>query len=195
MVKQARFQSGVTTVEEPLFKLNNLNSYTQITSTYSCFQSPQNDTVDSPVTESIFLQLDDLQCFEVVHRQYESKGIIFDNCIAIEPSNPAFPAHSGAIVLMSSPHSGLLEATFVNPVNSVRAFVTSSQRLVLSAYDETRQLLSKAILPSGNLANSDSILVANTLLSVSADNIHSVRFHAFNGQFTVDDLSFCYSHC
>lgn len=192
MVKQASFRSGVTTVEEPLLKLNNLNSYSQITSTYSCFQSTQNDTIDFPVNQSIFLQLDDLQCFEVVHRQYESKGIIFDNCIAIEPSNPAFPAHSGTIVLMSSPHSGLLEATFVNPVNSVRAFVTSSQRLVLSAYDRDRQLLNQVILPSGNLANSDSSLAANTLLSVSANNIHSVRFHAFNAQFTIDDLSFCY---
>ncbi len=192
MVKQASFRSGVTTVEDPFFKLNNRNSYTKITSTYSCFQCPQNDTVDSPVTESIFLQLDDLQCFEVVHRQYESKGIIFDNCIAIEPSNPAFPAHSGVILLMSSHHSGLLEATFINPVNSVSAFVTSSQRLVLSAYDGSRQLLNKAVLPSGNLANSDSILAPNTLLSVSANNIHSVRFHAFDGQFTVDDLSFCY---
>ena len=192
MVKQASFQSGVTTVEEPFFKLDNLNSYSQITSTYSCFQSPQNDTVDSPITECVFLQLDNLQCFEVVDLQYESRGVIFNNCIAIEPSNPAFPTHSGAIVLMGSPHSGLLEATFVNPVNSVSAFVTSSQRLVLSAYDRSRQLLNQTILPSGNLANSDSILAANTLLSVSADNIHSVRFYAFDGQFTIDDLSFCY---
>ncbi|MGB3754934.1 MAG: hypothetical protein WBA07_00985 [Rivularia sp. (in: cyanobacteria)] len=192
MVKQASFQSGVTTVEEPFFKLDNLNSFSQITSTYSSSQRPQNDTVDSSVTKCTFLQLDDLQCFEVVDLQYESRGIIFDNCIAIEPSNPAFPPHSGAIVLMSSPHSGLLEATFVNPVNSVSAFITSSQRLVLSAYDESRQLLNQTILPSGNLANSDSIIAANTLLSVSADNIHSVRFYAFNGQFTVDDLSFCY---
>lgn len=192
MVKQASFRSGVTTVEEPLFKLNNHYSYSQITSTYSCFQSKQNDTIDFSVHQSIFLQFDDLQCFEVVHRQYENKGIIFDNCIAIEPSNPAFPAHSGAIVLMSSPHSGFLEATFVNPVNLFSAFVTSSQRLILSAYDRDRQLLNQAILPSGNLANSDSSLAANTLLSVGADNIHSVSFHAFNAQFTIDDLSFCY---
>lgn len=192
MVKQASFRSGVTTLEEPFFKPNNPNSYTQIQSTYSCFQSRQNNTVDSAVTQSIFLQLEDLQCFEIVHRQYESKGIIFDNCIAIEPSNPAFPAHSGVIVLMSSPHSGFLEATFVNPVNQVNAFVTSSQRLMLSAYDKSRQLLNQVILPSGNLANSDSTIDPNTLLSVSADNIHSIRFHAFDGQFTVDDLSFCY---
>jgi len=193
MVKQASFQSGVTTLEEPFFKLDNLNSYSQsFTSSYSSFKSPENDTVNSSVTECIFPPLENLKCFEVVERQYESKGVIFDNCIAIEPSNPAFPTHSGVIVLMSSPKSGLLEATFVNPVNLVSAFVTSSQRLVLSAYDESRQLLAQAILPSGNLANSDSALAPNTLLSVSANNIHSVSFHAFDGQFTVDDLSFCY---
>jgi len=63
---------------------------------------------------------------------------------------------------------------------------------VLSAYDASRQLLSQSILPCGNLANSDSGLAPNTLLSVSAKNIHSVSFHAMKGQFTVDDFSFCY---
>lgn len=193
MVKQASFQSGVKTLEEPFFKLDNLNSYSQnFTSTYSSSQHRHNYTADSPINECIFLPLDNLKCFEVVERQYESKGVIFDSCIAIEPSNPAFPTHSGAIVLMSSSRKGLLEASFLNPVNLVSAFVTSSQRLVLSAYDASRQLLSQAILPSGNLANSDSGLAPNTLLSVSAKNIHSVSFHAFDGQFTVDDLSFCY---
>ncbi|AFY53608.1 hypothetical protein Riv7116_1034 [Rivularia sp. PCC 7116] len=193
MVKQASFQSGVTTVEEPFFKLDNLNSYSQsFTSKYANLQCSQNHTTNTPVAECTFLQLDNLQCFEVVDRQYESKGVLFSNCIAIEPSNPAFPPHSGLIVLMSSPKSGLLEATFVNPVHSVSAFVTSSQRLMLSAYDESRQLLDRAILPSGNLANSDSSLAPNTLLSVTAQNIHSICFHAFEAQFTVDDLSFSY---
>lgn len=193
MVKQANFQSGVTTLEEPIFKLDNLNSYSQsFTSTYSSFQCPQNDTVDSPVSECILLQLDNLKCFEVVEHQYESRGVIFNNCIAIEPSNPAFPPHSGVVVLMGSPKSGLLEATFVRPVNLVSAFVTSSQQLVLSAYNRDRQLLNEAILPCGNLANSDSTVAPNTLLTVSADDIYSVSFRAFYGQFTVDDLSFCY---
>jgi len=193
MVKQASFQSGVITLEEPFFKLHNLNSYSQsFTSSYPSSEVRQNYTVDSSVTECILLSLDNLKCFEVVERQYESKGVIFDSCIAIEPSNPAFPTHSGAMVLMSSSKKGLLEVSFVNPVNLVSAFVTSSQRLVLSAYDASRQLLSQALLPSGNLANSDSGLAPNTLLSVSAKNIHYVSFHAMKGQFTVDDLSFCY---
>lgn len=193
MVKQANFQSGVPTLEEPFFKLGKLSSYSQsYTSAYSNFQCPQNDTINSSLKECIFLQFENLKCFEVVERQYESKGVIFNNCIAIEPSNPAFPPHSGAVVLMGSPKSGLLEATFIRPVNSVSAFVTSSQRLVLSAYDGDRQLLSQAILPSANLANSKEAIAPNTLLSVLAENIHYVSFRAFDGQFTVDDFSFCY---
>ncbi|MEL6162606.1 MAG: hypothetical protein AAFR37_02175 [Cyanobacteria bacterium J06628_3] len=168
--------------------------FKSFTSSYSSSQCQQkhNYTVDSSVTEYIFLSLDNLKCFEIVDRQYESKGVIFDSCIAIEPSNPAFPTHSGSIVLMSSSRKGLLEVSFVNPVNFVSAFVTSSQRLVLSAYDASRQLLNREILPSGNLANSDSGLAPNASLSVSAKNIHYVTFHAMKGQFTVDDLSFCY---
>lgn len=193
MVKQAYIRSGVPTLGEPFFKLDSLNSYSRsYTSTYSGFQCPQNDTSLSCVNECIFLQLDNLKCFEVVKNQYENQGVIFHNCIAIEPSNPAFPPHSGTLVLMGSPESGLLSATFVRPVNFVSAFVTSSQRLVLSAYDESHQLLNQAVLPSGNLANSDSVVAPNALLSVSADNIHYVSFRAFDGQFTVDDLSFCY---
>jgi hypothetical protein len=193
MVKQANLRSGVPTLEEPFFKLDNLNNFSQsYTSTYSSYKCPQNDTSNSPVAECIFLQLDNLKCFEVVEHQYESKGVIFHNCIAIQPSNPAFPAHSGVVVLMGSPKSGLLEATFIRPVNSVSAFVTSSQRLIMSAYDRDRQVLNQAVLPTGNLANSDSGIAPNTLLSVSGDNIHSVSFRAFDGQFTVDDLSFCY---
>lgn len=196
MVKQAYIRSGVSTLEEPFFKLDNLNSYSQnCTSTYSSyssFKNPQNDTRNPPVAECISLQLDNLKCFEVVERQYESRGVIFHNCIAIEPSNPAFQHHSGVVVLMGSPKSGLLEASFLRPVNSVSAFVTSCQRLVLSAYDDDGQLLNQAVLPAGNPAECNSGIAPNTLLSVSADNIHSVSFRAFDSQFTVDDLSFCY---
>ncbi len=193
MVKQACIRSGVSTLEEPFFKLDNPNSYSQsYESAYSSFSLPQNDIINCPGRECILLHLENLKCFEVVEHQYESKGVIFDNCIAIEPSNPAFPPHSGAVVLMGSPKSGLLEASFVRPVNFISAFVTSSQRLVLSAYDQSRQLLNQAVLPSGNLANSEEGVAPNTLLSISANNIHYVSFCAFDGQFTVDDFSFCY---
>ncbi|MBE9005731.1 hypothetical protein IQ259_11905 [Fortiea sp. LEGE XX443] len=139
----------------------------------------------------VCLNLEDLKCFESVECQYERWGVIFQNSIAIQPSNPAFPTHSGQIVLMGSPKSGFLEASFIHPVNYVSAYVTSSQRLVMSAYDRDRQLLRQTVLSGANLANSDSVVPPNTLLSVSAKNIHSVTFCAFDGQFTLDDFRFC----
>ncbi|MDF5709644.1 MAG: hypothetical protein PUP90_18765 [Nostoc sp. S4] len=139
----------------------------------------------------ICLDLEDLKCFEAVECQYERWGVIFHNSLAIQPSNPAFPSHSGLTVLIGAPKSGFLEATFLHPVNSVSAFVTSSQRLVLSAYDRDRQLLGQTILPGANLANSDSGISPNTLLSISGNNIYSVTFCAFDGQFTLDEFRFC----
>ncbi|QLE56803.1 hypothetical protein [Nostoc sp. TCL26-01] len=137
------------------------------------------------------LNLEDLKCFEVVERQYEDWGVVFHNSIAIQPSNPAFMTTSGLTVLMGAPKSGFLEAKFLRPVNWVSACVTSSQRLVLSAYDSDRQPIAQTLLPSANLANSDSALPPNTLLSIKANNIHSVTFSAFDGQFTLHDFRFC----
>ena len=137
------------------------------------------------------LKLENLKCFEKVEHQFQESGVIFRNCMAIQPSNPAFPLRSASVVLMGSPQSGLLEASFLNPVKSVSAFITSSQRLILSAYDCDRQLLAQSVLQSANLANSDSGVSPNTLLFVRANNIHSVTFCAFDGQFTVDGFSFC----
>jgi hypothetical protein len=141
----------------------------------------------------VCLNLEDLKCFESVKNQYEKFGVIFHNCIAIQPSNPAFPSHSGLMVLMGAPKSGFLEASFVRPVHSVSTYVTSSQRLVLSAYDGNRQLLTQEILPGANLANTDSAIPPNKLLTVRANNIHSVTFCAFDGQFTLDDFTFVLS--
>ncbi|MEH2433929.1 MAG: hypothetical protein V7K25_06700 [Nostoc sp.] len=143
------------------------------------------------VPTCICLDLQDLKCFEPVERQYERWGVIFHNSIAIQPSNPAFPAYSGLTVLMGAPKSGFLEATFLHPVNSVSAFVTSSQRLVLSAYDRDRQLIAQTVLASANLANSDSAISPNSLLSITGNNIYSVTFCAFDGQFTLDNFRFC----
>ncbi|BAZ17227.1 hypothetical protein NIES4071_91050 [Calothrix sp. NIES-4071] len=139
----------------------------------------------------VCLNLETLKCFEVVERQYEDLGVIFSNCIAIQPSNPAFPSHSGAVVLMGAPKGGFLEVAFVRPVNIVKALVTSSQRLLLSAYNRERKIVAQEVLPVGNLANSDSALPPNKQLKVKAEEISSITFCAFDGQFTLDNFSFC----
>jgi hypothetical protein len=209
MVKQATLQSNqVPTFEDAKLALDNFDRQNQVMASAEGGSSPNGDaarttiagrgqleevfdTTNIPVPSCICLSLEDLKCFEAVERQYEDWGVIFQNSLAIQPSNPAFPTYSGLTVLMGSPKGGFLEATFLRPVNWVSALVTSSQRLVLSAYDGDRQLLCQTILPEANLANSDSAIPPNTLLSVTANQIHSVTFCAFDGQFTLDNFRFC----
>lgn len=193
MVTQATLQSNeLPTIEEAKFALDKFNLQSEIKA--SAWGDQVESAVDADraiVSTCICLDLEDLKSFEAVECQYERQGVIFHNSIAIQPSNPAFPTYSGLIVLMGAPKSGFLEATFLRPVNLVSAFVTSSQRLVLSAYDRDRQLLTQTALPSANLANSDSTISPNTLLSISVNNIYSVTFCAFDGQFTLDNFRFC----
>lgn len=155
-----------------------------------CRQTGTESDLLVSVPAYVYLNLEDLKCFEVVDRQFQSWGVIFHNCIAIHPSNPAFPAHSGATVLMGAPKTGWLEVTFLQPVCFVKAYVTTSQRLVLSVYDRDNQRLTQAEIPGPNLAGSDSEIPPNTPVSVKANNIHRIAFCAFDSQFTLDDLSF-----
>lgn len=194
VVKQASLQSQTKqTIEDQNFSLHNFEFSSKIVDYASQGQTEQEvDSAVVAVPTCIYLNLEDLRCFEAVERQYEQWGVVFNNCIAIQPSNPAFPTHSGLVVLMGARKNESLEATFLRPVHFVSAFVTSSQRLVLSAYNRDHQLLTQTVLPGANLANSDSTVPPNTLLSLSANEIHRVTFCAFDGQFTIDDFSFCY---
>lgn len=209
MVKQSFFESDTDTLLRFSQHLNQLQSQDSIgLSSFEApfvdgYLNPQPSVIadvpdrgdDSDATSSgancVCLNLETLKCFEVVERQYEELGVIFCNCIAIQPSNPAFPTHSGSVVLMGAPKGGFLEVAFARPVNIVKALVTSSQRLVLSAYNRERKIVAQAVLPVGNLANSDSVLSPNTQLKVKADEIYSISFCAFDGQFTLDNFSFC----
>jgi hypothetical protein len=195
MGKQACLQSNQRPkFEDRQFTLGHFDIQNQtIDSTFqSQMQAAAGSSEKVAIPNCIYLNLENLKCFEVVKRQYEQWDVIFDNCIAIQPSNPAFPTHSGQVVLMAAPKSGYLEVTFLRPVQFVSAFITSSQRLVLSAYNRDRQLLAQTVLSGANLANSDSAVPPNTLLSVKASDIHRVTFCAFDGQFTIDGFSFCF---
>lgn len=138
----------------------------------------------------INLNFEDLMCFEVVDRQFQKWGVTFNNCIAIRPSNPAFPAHSGSTVLMGAPKSGWLEAVFRHPVKSVSAVVTTSQKLVLTAYNQDNQPLREVEISEANLAGSDSSIPPNMVLTVSEAEICRVTYCAFDGQFILDDFKF-----
>jgi hypothetical protein len=194
VVKQATLETDkLPQFEDCTFVRNQSDVPKQIVA--SVKRSQSDEGIDISTTDAltcVCLNLEDLKCFETVEHQYEHWGVIFSNSLAIQPSNPAFPTNSGLTVLMGAPRSGFLEAKFLRPVSKVSACVTSSQRLLMSAYDRDRQLLAQNVLPSANLANSDSALPPNTLISVTSQNIYSVSFCAFDGQFTLSEFSFCF---
>jgi hypothetical protein len=138
------------------------------------------------------LDVEDLECFEVVNDQFADLGVTFTNAVALTPSNPSYPPHSGTKVLMGAPKSGWLEATFLRPVQFVGAFVTSSRCAVLAAFDSNNQPIAQSKSPAANLAGSDSKVPANVQLSLSGKDIRRVRFYSFDGQMTVDDFSFSF---
>jgi hypothetical protein len=187
MVKQGSLQANTfVKFEEPLFAADDFDLLQEQRISVGVINPEQ----PSPPTCTC-LNLENLKCFEAVEHQYQKWGIVFDNCIAIQPSNPAFPTHSGSVVLMGAPKGGFLEASFAHPVSTVSAYVTSSQRLVLSAYNCDRQIIAQTVLPGANLANSDSAVPPNKRLCIEAEGICSVSLCAFDGQFTVDDFTFC----
>lgn len=143
------------------------------------------------VTTCVRLDLEDIECFTPVGRQYEAWGVQFTNAIAIRPSNPVYAPHSGDQVMLGAPENGWIEATFVQPVQYVSSFITSSRRIVMRAFNHQNQLIAQTeSLPASSpgIAASTS---ANVRLSVKASNIHRITFEAWNGHLTLDD--FCFS--
>lgn len=140
----------------------------------------------------ICLNIEDLKSFEVVERQFLSWGVELSNAIALHPSNDAYPPRSGKMVLIGAPKSGWMEMTFKRPVSFFNCYATGSQRIVLLAYDNCGQVLTQGEISEPNLGKSDSKIAPNAQLCAIAERaeIARVTLYAFDGQMTVDDLSF-----
>lgn len=157
---------------------------------YGALPPAQVDRSPQPSVRGQTLNLNGLNCFEVVERQFEEFGVIFGNAIALAPSNPAFPSPSGRIVLMGAPKSGWLEVSFIKPVRFVRGLVTSSRRTVLSAFDRNGNCITQTETLGPNLAGSESGLDPNAELTLEVPDIHRVSFYAFDGHLTVAEFTF-----
>lgn len=139
---------------------------------------------------SVYLNLEDLKCFEVVDSQFRDYGITLQNAIALLPSNPAYPTRTSTNVLMGAPKNGWIEASFSQAIRKFCCYVTSSQRTIISAYDHQDKLLARQSLSGANLAGFDSHLPPNTQLLIEEPNISRITLYAFDGQLTACDLSF-----
>ncbi|MCC5898807.1 MAG: hypothetical protein JJU32_12955 [Phormidium sp. BM_Day4_Bin.17] len=178
-----------TEVDRPMYNRSNLKSI------IATVEREDASIWEVPVQEfppCVRLDFEGLTRFEVVRDQYKRWGVQFDNAIAVSPSNPAYPAHSGEIVLMGAPKSGFLELTFDRPVQFVAGYVTSSRFTAMSAYNNRGQTITRAELTAANLANSNSSVQPNQQLIVRSPDIQRVTFYAFDGELVVDDISFGY---
>ncbi|GAB4460987.1 MAG: hypothetical protein OHK0037_09210 [Elainellaceae cyanobacterium] len=146
------------------------------------------DTLDH-----VELDFDELQTFETVSTQFCHLGVTFANAIALVPSNPAFPSHSGQLVLMGCPKGGWLEATFDQPVQRVSGHITSSRPTVMAAFDEHNRPVAQTQTPAANLAGSDSSQTPNLEMTLTARRISRVTFYTFDGQLTLGAFSFAQS--
>ena len=154
------------------------------------------DTTDAELTFSspnpVQLDFEDLSCFEAVEKQFLQLGVVFHNAIALKPSNPSFPVESGQTVLMGAPRAGLLDATFTRPVKFVNALLTSSRRAIITAFDETDEIVAKAEIPKANLANSHTSCSPNQSICLQAAAIYRIRIRSIGGQFTMGGVAFGY---
>lgn len=140
-----------------------------------------------PQAACIRLELEDLPRFAAVEGQFADWGIQFHNAVAIHPSNPAYPPHSGMIVLLAAPKSGWLEVIFQQPVQYVSGYITSSRRTILRAFDRQNQLIAQTSSPGANLAGFHRY-APNLKLYIEASGIRRITFDSSNGELTLDDF-------
>jgi len=147
-------------------------------------------TVSSRLRQRVQIDLDQLQPFERVERQFQNCGVTFKNAIALIPSNPSFQPKIGQTVLMGSPKNGWMEATFERPVRFVAGMVTASRSTVMAIYDANNRPLARMKTEGPNLANDTSNIPPDAELCLEGEDIHRVTFHAFDGQLTLSNFSF-----
>jgi hypothetical protein len=147
-------------------------------------------SVASTLRRRIHINLNQLQPFERVERQFQTCGVTFKNTIALIPSNPAYQSKSGQPVLMGTPKNGWMEATFERPVRLVAGMVTASRSTVMAIYDANNHPLARTKTLGANLANDLSDGLPNAELCLEGEDIHRVTFHAFDGQLTLSNFCF-----
>ena len=155
--------------------------------------SRQDLKVDPSVSSTrrrVQIDLEQLQPFEQVERQFQSCGVTFKNTLALIPSNPAFQTKAGKTVLMGTPKNGWMEATFERPVRFVAGIVTASRSTVMAIYDVNNRPLARTNTLGSNLANASSNLLPDAELCLEGEDIHRVTFHAFDGQLTLSNFCF-----
>ena len=139
------------------------------------------------------LNFEDLSAFEQVRDQYSDLGIKFDKAIALQPSNPAFPPRSGAVVLMPMNHGLSLSVYLYRSIQAIGAFVTGTRQVRLTAFDCNGQVVAQSDTGVRRYVHEQRETVdplPRHKLELSAKAIARVEF-ASDSPFTLDDF-FCH---
>ena len=164
-------------------------------------RSPQHQPI------AMCIALGTLKNFEIVTDQYQRDGILFENAIAIHPSNPAFPTRPAQILLVGGPKAGVIDILFREPVYEVEGYVTSSTATVLPSFGAHGEVISRSETLGNNLSGrKHTHHSANTRLAIGETpmaamncrevsipwpqpSIHRVQFRSPGGQFTITDIN------
>lgn len=136
------------------------------------------------------IPLDSLKCYEILTKQFESLNVIFENTIAIHPSNYLYGSGNKIVLMGLSNHDKSIELHFSQPIQSFTCHVTGSQQTFISGYDNTNALISQMSTPTANLNTTDTTLPPHYPLTVMGKEIVKITLYCFDGEFIVNDISF-----
>lgn len=138
------------------------------------------------------LDFEDLSAFEQVRDQYSNLGIRFAGAIALQPSNPAFPPHSGSVVLMPMSHGLTLSVYLSRCIQTIGAFVTGTRQVRLTAFDCHGKAIAQSDTGARQYVHEQRqtlVPLSQQKLELATARIARVEF-ASDSTFTLDDF-FC----
>lgn len=143
------------------------------------------------VVELNRLDMETLMQFELIQDQYRALGVCFEGAIALQPSNPAFSAPSGSMVLMPTASKPHIIANFLHPVQRIGAMVSGARQIRLTAFDRHGNVLMHQCTdrPRSLQLAEENRAFPRHVLEVNAAGIARVVF-ASDSPFLLDDFFF-----
>ncbi len=148
--------------------------------------------IPSPRLRLFQLDFEELAAFEPVGDRYANLGIHFMGAVALMPSNPAFPPHSGSLVLMPVANQLGITVELRRPARLLGAFAIGSKPVRLTAFDKDNNRIARA----GTEVSGENSRIGHRLLAlphyrleVQARNIVKAIFDSA-APFILDDVFF-----
>lgn len=128
-------------------------------------------TLPKSLQAVLSIDFQDLQPLEPVTHQFESRGLVFDDAIALIPSNPRFICRSGQPVLMPAHPANTLAIELQPMVQRLYLCGRGTQPMVVKTWDADGNLLSTK---TADLPHSESALLPCQILKLSTEGVHRI---------------------